>query len=197
MPPPIITTAIERAVPIETLVRHPDNPRRGDVDAIATSVTENGFYGTVVVQRSSRLVLAGNHRLAAADGLGMATVDVAWVDVDDTVARRIMLADNRTNDLAGYDDHALVALLVELADDGGLLGTGYDQDDLDALLHKLEAPDLDELAERVGGPTVADGYKNVTLTLPLALADALEVALRDTGLDRPAADTELMSAWLA
>jgi len=121
-------------VPIDDLIRHPDNPRQGDVGAISASIEVNGWYGTVVAQSSTGRVLAGNHRIEAARHLGMREVPVYWVDVDDATARRILLADNRTNDLATYDDAVLAELLSGLAEDDDLLGTGWDGDDLDALL---------------------------------------------------------------
>ena len=59
---------------------------------------------------------------------------VYWADVDDATARRILLADNRTNDLATYDDAILTELLTVLAQEDDLLGTGWVGDDLDDLL---------------------------------------------------------------
>ena len=135
-------------VPLDRLKLHPRNPRRGDVDRIAESMDVNGVYGAVVVQRSSGYVLAGNHRLRAARKLNLPSLPVLWVDVDDVEATRILLADNRTSDLGGYDDASLAELLQGLADDGGLLGTGYEEDDLAALLDGLdpagEAPEQRE-----------------------------------------------------
>ena len=122
------------SVPIGQLAQHPRNPREGDVGAIAESIRHNGFYGAVVAQRSTGHVLAGNHRIKAAHDVGMKEVPVLWVDVDDETALRILLADNRTNDLASYNEGALTELLTELADSIGLQGTGYDGDDLDELL---------------------------------------------------------------
>jgi len=130
-------------VPIDDLIRHPDNPRQGDVGAISASIEVNGWYGTVVAQSSTGRVLAGNHRIEAARHLGMTEVPVYWVDVDDATARRIMLADNRTNDLATYDDAVLAELLTAVAEDDDLLGSGYDGDDLDDLLAAI-AGDRDE-----------------------------------------------------
>ena len=72
----------------------------------------------------------------------MTEVPVYWVDVDDATARRILLADNRTNDLATYDDAVLAELLTALAEDDDLLGSGYDGDDLDDLLADI-AGDID------------------------------------------------------
>ncbi len=132
-------------VATDNLTPHPDNPRQGDIGAIATSIQHNGWYGTVVAQKSTGHVLAGNHRLQAARQLGMTEVPVYWIDVDDTTARRILLADNRTNDLATYDDDILATLLADLASTDDLLGTGYDGDDLDDLL--ADPPDFPSIDE--------------------------------------------------
>lgn len=124
--------------PTNQLKPHPNNPRQGDIGAITQSIQQNGWYGTIVAQLNTKRVLVGNHRLQAAIHLGMAEVPVYWVDVDDQTATQIMLADNRTNDLASYDDRALAGLLTVLADTGGLLGTGYDGDDLDEVLDRIK-----------------------------------------------------------
>jgi ParB-like chromosome segregation protein Spo0J len=129
--------AIENVDPT-TLSLHPENPRQGDVGAIVTSIEKNGWFGTLVAQRKTRQVLAGNHRLQAAIALEMDSVPVYWVDVDESEAKRILLADNRTSDLATWDDTILVTLLEALATNDELLGSGYDGDDLDALLYEAQ-----------------------------------------------------------
>tara|TARA_R110000824_G_scaffold105636_7_gene250025 strand:- start:5396 stop:6037 length:642 start_codon:yes stop_codon:yes gene_type:complete len=134
MPDPATPTTDIATVPIDDLIRHPDTPRRGDIPAISASIEVNGWYGAVVAQSSTRHVLAGNNRMEAARRLGMTELPVHWLDVDDATARRIMLADNRTSDLATYDDEMLVQLLEAAAADDDLLGSGFDGDDLDALL---------------------------------------------------------------
>lgn len=126
-------------VPIGDLKPHPRNPRKGDTVAIAESIAHNGFYGAVVAQRSTGYVLAGNHRLKAAADNGATHLPTFWLDVDDEHALRILLADNRTNDLAGYDDAALADLLRECVDAGNLEGTGYDQAAVDELLASVGA----------------------------------------------------------
>ena len=140
-----------RKTPITALVPHPSNPRQGDVGAIIQSIEANGWYGTLVAQISTGHVLAGNHRLQAAIHCGLDRVPVHWVDVDDDTAHRILLADNRTTDLATYDEHALADLLVEMGKTGNLDGTGYDGDDLDDLLAELERLEPD-----AGDATVPD-----------------------------------------
>lgn len=144
----IINQSVE-LVSLDKLRPHPKNPRQGDVGAIHESIEHNGFYGVVVAQRSTGYILAGNHRYLAARHAGAKEIPVAWVDVDDDAALRILLADNRTNDLASYDDHALAELLQGLMTETGTLdGTGYDGDALDELLAELgigqDAPDARE-----------------------------------------------------
>lgn len=124
--------------PIDAIRPHPRNPRQGDIGAIHHSIQNNGFYGTIIAQRSTGYILAGNHRWQAAQQTQATQVPVTWVDVDDDHALRILLADNRTNDLATYNDHALAEILEGLRNDTGTLdGTGYNDDDLDDLLADL------------------------------------------------------------
>lgn len=125
-------------VSIDEVKNHPRNVRQGDVGAIAESLKENGQYRPIVVQRSTGHVLAGNHTLKAAKALGWKEIAATYVDCDDQRALRILLADNRTNDLATYDDSGLAELLKELAEsEQGLAGTMYDGDELDQLLSDL------------------------------------------------------------
>lgn len=155
-------------VSVEELITHPQNPRVGNTEAIAASIEDNGWWGTVVVQSSTKHILAGNHRVMAAKQLGMERVHVYWVDVNDDQALKILLADNRTTDLASYDDAVLAELLSNLDGDNPLAGTGYDTESITELLGEGALPDWltetqndlppveDEpsmlLAERFGAP---------------------------------------------
>jgi ParB-like chromosome segregation protein Spo0J len=143
----IITTPA-KLVPIDSLVPHPNNPRQGDVGAIVQSIKANGFYGAIVAQAGTNVIIVGEHRWLAAKEAGMTKVPVAFADVDDAAARKIMLADNRTSDLAEYDQELLVELLKVEAADAGLEGTGYDGDDLDAMIAGLEPLPAEEKNER-------------------------------------------------
>jgi len=127
-----MTETIER-VRIDTLNLHPSNARRGNVDVIAESLFANGQIVPIVVQRSTRNVIGGNHTLKAARSIGRDEIDVIWRDVDDVQAKRELLALNRTSDLAEYDTDMLIALLKSFDD---LTGTGYDEDALRALLNE-------------------------------------------------------------
>lgn len=138
-------------VPVRSLRLYGGNPRRGDVAAIRESLRANGQYRPLVVNRRTMEVLAGNHTLRAARELGWVEIAATFVDVDAEQARRIVLVDNRTSDVAGYDSAELLALLQELPT---LDGTGYDDVALGALLDEVggeqledEPPPLPERAE--------------------------------------------------
>ncbi|MCU0226471.1 MAG: ParB N-terminal domain-containing protein [Bryobacterales bacterium] len=125
-------------VSVAELTPHPANPRKGDVGAIARSVQANGFYGAVVAQRRTGYILAGNHRWRAAQQEGLRLVPVLWLDCSDEEARRILLADNKTNDLAGYDQEALARVLeAARVADAELTGTGWTPGGYEALIAQL------------------------------------------------------------
>lgn len=137
----MLTQTFQPAYPIDLLREHPDNPRRGDEEVIEASMKAHGFYGVVLVQASTNTILVGNHRTRVARRLGYETVPVMLADVDDDQARRLLLMDNRSNDLAAYDDEALSRILADL--DGVFEGTGYEAADLRELLDRLDPDPLD------------------------------------------------------
>lgn len=123
---------------VDQLRAHPKNPNQGDVGAIVESIHENGFYGVIVAQRSTGMILAGEHRWRAAREAGLQRVPVMWLDCDDEAALRVLLADNRTSELGARDPAALHELLRDLINTpSGLTGTGYDADFLDELAADL------------------------------------------------------------
>ena len=131
---------IVESVAIDTVQPHPRNVRQGDVGAIVESLRAHGQYRPIVVQRSTGYIIAGNHTWRSCKKLKMTHVAVVWADVDNDEAIRIMLVDNRTNDVASYDDHELAHLLEALMlTPDQLSGTGFAPDDLDALLVLLNA----------------------------------------------------------
>jgi len=125
-------------VPVDRLLTHPENARKGSLEVIRESIRTNGFYGACVVQRSTGRILVGNHRYLAAIEEGLAEVPVVWVDKSDEEARRLLLVDNRSTDLASYDYKVLLRLLDEQKEETSLLGTGWDDADLVTLLAKVD-----------------------------------------------------------
>jgi ParB-like chromosome segregation protein Spo0J len=130
-------------VDTSSLVELPGNPRRGDVDAIARSLQAFGQRTALVARRVDRVVLKGNHTLAAARQLGWDQLAVTWVDDDEITAKAYSLADNRTAELGTYDQAALIEMLEAVApDESLLLATAWHPNELRTLL-KRQAATLD------------------------------------------------------
>lgn len=118
------------SVAISSLEGYPTNPRRGDIDAIAQSLKAHGQYRPIVVQYGTNYILAGNHTYKAAKKLGWKKIKVTYIEVDEVVARKIVLADNRLTDLAGYNEPLLKSLLQALPE---LEGTGFSASEVETL----------------------------------------------------------------
>lgn len=129
------------AVPVESLTPHPENPRRGNPEGLATSLERFGQLKPIVVQDSTSLIVAGNHTYRAVLLLGWAKIAAVRLPLSDEEAKAYMLADNRWSDEATNDDQALLDLLDVLTEQGALGGTGFtpdDADDIRALLDKIQ-----------------------------------------------------------
>jgi ParB-like chromosome segregation protein Spo0J len=166
---------------------------------IAESLKVSGQYRAIVVNLGTHTgrefeILAGNHTAEAARSLGWATVSAHIVDLDEEGARRIVLADNRTNDVADYDTQGLIDLLREQED---LAGTGFtpgDVDDLIATLAHYDSGDLDSLADEFGEPEDGDLWVTFTMRLPQGLKGRLEAAIAaQPGADDAQRVTELLA----
>lgn len=131
-------------VPIDDLQPYPRNAREGDVGAISESLRVNGQYRPIVVNKRDNTILVGNHTWMAAKMLGWEEIGVAWVDVDDVAAQKIVLADNRTAELGQYDEQALLDLITSLANFEGI---GYDGDDIDQLLASVNGYNPNEVRQ--------------------------------------------------
>ncbi len=163
-------------VPVEQLKAHPDNPRVGDVDAIAESIRINGFYGVIYVQADTEVILAGTHRWQAAQSVGMKTIPVIYLDVDDAQAKKILLADNRTSDKASYDKDPLARLLKDVMQESDLVGTGWQSTDLEKLIR--ESVDLPDLTEE-DKPLRPFERTYWLIAAPIDMHDSIEFLLRE------------------
>lgn len=136
------------ALPIDTLKPDPANARKHDqrnLDAIAASLSRFGQRAPIVVQREGMIVRAGNGRLAAAKSLGWSHMAAVVVDDASIDAVAFAIADNRTAELAAWDDETLAALLdtMEPAD---LAVTGFTEQELAARLAALTPPSFDPVS---------------------------------------------------
>jgi len=98
---------------------------------VAASIVEFGFTNPCLIGRDGILV-AGHCRLFAAQKLGLESVPVIVLDhLTPTQRRALVINDNRTAELAGWDDAMLRVELDALRDDDFDLSlTGFDADAL-------------------------------------------------------------------
>jgi ParB-like chromosome segregation protein Spo0J len=149
----------ESIIDINSIKPHPKNARQGDVGMIATSLELNGQYRPIIIQESTGFIIAGNHTWKAAKSLGWTEIAATKLSVDEDQSFRILLADNKANDLASYDDSDLLNLLIEMNEsDRGLEGTLFSNDDIDDLMALLESNDLQDVIEEHGLHDGTDGF---------------------------------------
>ncbi|HEV2773894.1 MAG TPA: DNA modification methylase [Thermoleophilaceae bacterium] len=179
-------------MPIASLRPHPRNPRRGDLEAVKNSLRHHGQYRPIVANGRTGEVLAGNHVLRAARELGFSEIAATFVDLSEEEALKLVLVDNRTSDLAGYDDELLIELLEGLGD---LSGTGFDEAALDDLLDEVvPAPyEEEELPPPPSEPRTRPGDHYALGDHRLVCADAIDA--RD--LERLMAGDEAALLWTA
>jgi hypothetical protein len=179
-------------VAIDRLKRHPRNYRDHPEEQLAhieASLREHGFYRNVVVARDDT-ILGGHGVVQAAKRIGMDQLPVLRLDLDpdDPAALRILVGDNELGRFADDDDRELTELLRELAtrDALGLMGTGYDAQQLAALLlatrTRAEITGFDSAAEWVGMPDYEVSGESFSVVVNFAGEDARAKFIQANGL---------------
>lgn len=172
-------------VPVSKLVPDPANVRTHDsknLEAIKHSLATFGQRKPIVVARGNAgelVVIAGNGTLEAAKALGWKELQVAEVpeDWDADKARAFAIADNRTAELADWNDVALAEALVDLDASGWDIGVlGFEP---------LQPPTEGDLADAFGSLNKEESdLEQITFTLhrdqAATVREAMQVA-KDMG----------------
>jgi len=137
---------------VSQLSNDPANARKHNernIQAILGSLRRFGQQKPIVVD-SSNVVRAGNGTLEAARQLGWETIDCVITDLKGSDAISYAIADNRTAELAEWDDDVLAAQLNGLlADDEELLdAAGFTEEDLASLLGDLDGDGTTDSGEQ-------------------------------------------------
>jgi hypothetical protein len=167
-------------VPVSSLRPHPRNYRAHPEDQVAhlmQSLREHGLYRNLIVARDGT-VLAGHGVLEAARRLGLPEMPVVRLDLspNDPKALKLLAADNELGRFAEVDDRALTDLLREISrvDVDGLLGTGYDETQLAALVMitrpASEIADQNAAAAWVGLPGFEGFDRDAQFVISIACA---------------------------
>jgi len=130
-------TRIERLL-IADLSQDPANARlhpERNLASITASLRRFGQQTPIVIDKSN-VVRKGNGTLQAALAMGWDEIDCIRTELTSSDAVAYAIADNRTSELAEWDDDVLAAQLQGLlTDDEALLeAAGFDEDELAALL---------------------------------------------------------------
>lgn len=149
-------------IPVTDLHNDPANVRKHGEDnlaAIKASLARFGQQKPIVVNPEG-VVIAGNGTLMAARALGWKTIKAVRTNLAGADATAFAIADNRTAELAEWDESALHQQLAAIAiDDEELLAaTGFDEKEL-AKLAAANASDVteDEIPETPADPITKPG----------------------------------------
>ncbi len=150
LPPPIKVESL----PVGSLHLDPANVRRHperNLAAIKASLARFGQQTPIVVDAQG-VVRKGNGTLAAAIELGWATILAVRTGLQGSEATAYAISDNRTSELAEWDDATLAETLRALqSEDFDLAAVGYRDDEVDALIeglaHDAAAPDFQPVGE--------------------------------------------------
>ena len=119
-------------IAINDLKPYENNARLHDqtqIEQLANSIKEFGFVGGVIIDENN-MILAGHGRVEAAKAAGLAEVPyIRKTDLTEDQKRAYILADNKLNDLSGWDDELLNSELGKIQIDMSLFGFGEIIDD--------------------------------------------------------------------
>jgi ParB-like chromosome segregation protein Spo0J len=116
-------------IKITELSLDPSNVRkhsRRNLDAIKASLRKFGQQKPIVVDAKG-IVLAGNGTLTAAQELGWTEIQIVRTELAGVSATAFAIADNRTAELAEWEEDKLNAVLKSLQDEGvDLVDVGFE-----------------------------------------------------------------------
>ena len=146
-----------RKMKIEELLHDPANVRKHDkrnIESIKASLQRFGQQKPIVVDGKG-IVVAGNGTLSAARELGWKDISVVETKLEGTDATAYAVADNRTAELAVWDEDALAQTLASLQVDDSIdeIVTGFSEQEIKDLidssvgLDDIEEDEVPELPE--------------------------------------------------
>ena len=137
---------------INLLIPYENNPRKNDkaVETVAKSIEEFGFKNPIIIDKNN-VIVCGHTRYKAAKKLGLEDVPVIVADdLTDDQIKAFRLVDNKTSELASWDEELLIQELLNI--------------DLDMTQFNFEEPfeetddfDIDEAVDNIVEPSSKGG----------------------------------------
>ena len=148
------------AVSIDSLTPDPSNARKHDkrnIEAIKASLARFGQTKPIVLHSNGTTIIAGNGTWHAAKELGWTHIAAAKTNLDTAEAVAYGIADNKTAELAEWEDDTLRDLMDALPDDLKL-ATGFEGDEIAEML-RLPSDEVheDEVPPVPSDPTTKQG----------------------------------------
>jgi ParB-like chromosome segregation protein Spo0J len=136
----------------EDLIPWEENPRNNDhaVDNLKKSIEMYGFTSPIIVRKATNQVIAGHTRLKAALSLGLKTVPVRFLEISESKARELAIADNKIGEIATWNDDELVTQILAMEEERGDIDfsdLGFSEDEIAGLLCGQEFGDEEVEAE--------------------------------------------------
>lgn len=173
----VIPSLRKHLVPMDSIAPDPANARQhpeANLDAVRGSLLAFGQQKPVVVDGRG-VIVAGNGLYLAARQLKWPKIAAVRTTLRGADRMAFALADNRTAELAEWDEEALLRQLQELEDQTDLSALGFDEEELARLLSEAEAtPTWDEALARV-----PEGERHPFQEMTFTLADAQAALVRD------------------
>ena len=148
-------------VKIDTLTLDPANVRRhpaNNLDAIKASLTRFGQQRPVLVNAKG-IIIAGNGTVMAAKALGWDHINIVRTELQGSEATAYAIADNRTAELAEWDDDALAQQLaaLQIEDEELARAAGFTEKEIAALAEATVEVQEDEVPETPVDPITKPG----------------------------------------
>lgn len=146
------------SVELDSISQDPANVRRHgerNLSAIVASLRKFGQQKPIVVSKDG-IILAGNGTYEAAKRLGWDKIEIVRSKLTGSEATAYAIADNRTSELAEWDDVALAETLRALqSEDFEIEAAGYTDDEIGELIESLAN---DALGPKESGDRIDDAY---------------------------------------
>jgi site-specific DNA-methyltransferase (adenine-specific) len=148
------------SVSIDSLTPDPSNARKHDkrnIEAVKASLARFGQTKPIVLHANGSTIIAGNGTWYAAKELGWTHIAAAKTSLDTAEAVAYGIADNKTAELAEWEDDTLRDLMDALPDDLKL-ATGFEGDEIAEML-RLPSDEVheDEVPPTPKEPTTQPG----------------------------------------
>ena len=138
---------------IASLMLDPANVRTHDaknLESIKASLARFGQQKPIVVN-SKGIIVAGNGTMMAAKMLNWSSVEIVRTDLEGAEAIAYAIADNRTAELAGWDEAALAQQLAALQIEDEELANiaGFTDAEIEAMMGEIAPESFREVDENI------------------------------------------------